>query len=362
MPELVAPVVPAGRLRDQAQPRLTVDELVVRPWKLTDVERLVEAYRDPAIQRWHARSMTEDDASEWVTARSDRWAHETGADWAVVEDDVLLGRVGFRALDLNEGHGEAAYWVLPSARGRGIAVRALRAVTAWMFTHAGFHRLELRHSTRNEASCRVAHKAGYVFEGTMRRQTLHADGWHDMHLHARLQTDETRRPMPRVRLRDIVTLEDRAAVMGLSRAPGQDEYLNSMEEIFAEADEERRAMPKPWAVHDAETGAAVGFAMISDNIPQPMDEDLVGPYFLWKLLIDEPFQGRGYGGATVDAVVGYLATRPGADVLYTSCADGPGSPRGFYLHYGFTDTGRRMWGENVLALDLARSDTRVDHP
>jgi hypothetical protein len=26
-------------------------------------------------------------------------------------------------------------------------------------------------------------------------------------------------------------------------------------------------MPHPWAVHDAGTGALVGFAMISDNIP-----------------------------------------------------------------------------------------------
>ena len=97
----------------------------------------------------------------------------------------------------------------------------------------------------------------------------------------------------------------------------------------------------------------VGFAMISDNIPQPFDEDLVGPYYLWKLLIDHPFQRRGYGTATLDAVVDYLRTRPGADVLYTSCADGPGSPRAFYLRYGFADTGRVMWGENVLALDLA---------
>lgn len=160
--------------------------------------------------------------------------------------------------------------------------------------------------------------------------------------------------MPRVRLRDIVSSGDRAAVMGLRRAPGQDEYLNSMNEIFEEADREQRAMPHPWAVHDAGTGAVVGFAMISDNIPEPIDDDLVGAYFLWKLLIDEPFQGRGYGAATIDAVVEYLRTRPGADVLYTSCADGSGSPRPFYLRYGFTDTGRRMWGENVLALELAR--------
>jgi hypothetical protein len=56
-------------------------------------------------------------------------------------------------------------------------------------------------------------------------------------------------------------------------------------------------------------------------------------------------------GCSVAATV--QPRRPGADVLYTSCADGPGSPRGFYLRYGFTDTGRIMWGENVLALDLA---------
>ena len=159
--------------------------------------------------------------------------------------------------------------------------------------------------------------------------------------------------MPRVQLRDIVTSQDRAAVMGLRRGPGQDQHLNSMEEIFEEADAEQRAMPHPWAVHDAATGALVGFAMISDNIPPPMDDDLVGPYFLWKLLIDEPLQGRGYGAATVDAVVQYVRTRPGAQVLYTSCADGPHSPRRFYLRYGFTDTGRIMWGENVLALDVA---------
>jgi diamine N-acetyltransferase len=165
--------------------------------------------------------------------------------------------------------------------------------------------------------------------------------------------------MAKVGLRDILSLEDRAAVMGLRRGAGQDQYLNSMEEIFAEADEEQRAMPHPWAVHDSATGALVGFAMISDNVPQPMDDDLVGPYYLWKLLIDHPFQRRGYGRATLDAVVDYLRTRPGADVLYTSCADGPGSPRGFYLRYGFTDTGRVMWDENLLALDLMARGSRA---
>jgi RimJ/RimL family protein N-acetyltransferase len=49
--------------------------------------------------------------------------------------------------------------------------------------------LELTHSTVNPVSCRVAVSAGYRLEGTKRRAGLHADGWHDMHLHARLVDD-----------------------------------------------------------------------------------------------------------------------------------------------------------------------------
>jgi diamine N-acetyltransferase len=128
-----------------------------------------------------------------------------------------------------------------------------------------------------------------------------------------------------------------------------------MEDIFLEAEEEARAMPRQWAVHDAEGGRLVGFTMISDNIPEPIDADLVGPYFLWKLLIDVDEQGNGFGAATIDALVAYLRTRPGADTLFTRCADGPGSPRGFYLRYGFVDTGRVMWDENILALNLLPS-------
>jgi diamine N-acetyltransferase len=158
--------------------------------------------------------------------------------------------------------------------------------------------------------------------------------------------------MPKVELRDIVFQHDRDAVMGLRRAPGQERFLGSMASHFEDAEDEPRALPHRWAVHDAETGELVGFAMISDNIPEPIDEDLVGPYYLWRMLIDAPVQGRGYGAATIDAIVDYLRTRPNAELLYTSCVDGDGSPRGFYLRYGFTDTGRVMWDENVLALDL----------
>jgi RimJ/RimL family protein N-acetyltransferase len=188
MPELTAPVVPAGRLRDMPQPDVVVEELVLRPWLLSDVPAIVEAYRDPDIQRWHVRSMTEDEAAGWLLSWASRWTAETGASWAVEADGLVVGRVALHTLDLADGQGEAGYWVLPSARGRGVAPRALRAMTDWMFDHVGLHRVHLEHSTRNEASCRVAAKAQFAPEGTTRSSVLHIDGWHDMHQHARLNS------------------------------------------------------------------------------------------------------------------------------------------------------------------------------
>jgi diamine N-acetyltransferase len=163
--------------------------------------------------------------------------------------------------------------------------------------------------------------------------------------------------MPRVRLRDIVTEDDHRAVLGLRRGPGQERYLGSMESHFEDATAEPRAKPRMWSVYDGDQ--LVGFVMISDGIEE-LDEHLVGPYYLWRLLIDERFQGRGYGAATIDAIVEYLRTRPGAEVLFTSCEAGDGSPQGFYLRYGFVLTGDVKWGEDLLRLDLRSGDRMLE--
>jgi hypothetical protein len=100
--------------------------------------------------------------------------------------------------------------------------------------------------------------------------------------------------MTTVQLRDIVTEDDVEAVMGLRRGPGQERYLGSMISHFEDAIEDAIACPRKWSVHDGDQ--LVGFVMISDGIPQETlaaNPDIVGPYFLWRLLIDHRFQGRG---------------------------------------------------------------------
>jgi diamine N-acetyltransferase len=95
--------------------------------------------------------------------------------------------------------------------------------------------------------------------------------------------------------------------------------------------------------------------MISDGIPEDVlaaDDTLVGPYFLWRLLIDARYQRLGYGTATIDALVAYVRGR-GARTLLVSAHQGDAGPQPFYERYGFVPTGRVVEDEPVLELDLA---------
>lgn len=159
--------------------------------------------------------------------------------------------------------------------------------------------------------------------------------------------------MSTVQLRDIVTEADRATALALRRGPGQDEFVASVETSFAEAVQYPEARARYWAICDGDT--AVGFAMISDGIPEEVladDPTLLGPYFLWRLLIDARHQRRGYGTAALDAIAAYVRSRPGARTLITSAGQGTGSPQPFYERYGFVPTGELHEGEAVLELDL----------
>lgn len=170
-----------------AQPVLSVDGLTLRPWTCADVPAIVAAYTDPAIRRWHTREMTSAEAGQWVVTAGRSWADETAVSWAVTTTSgELAGRMSLRTVDLEDGLAEIGYWTVPAARGRGVASRALVAVSDWAINDLGLHRLELEHSTKNLPSCRVAEKAGYPLESTKRSQAMHEDGWHDMHLHVRL--------------------------------------------------------------------------------------------------------------------------------------------------------------------------------
>jgi diamine N-acetyltransferase len=147
-----------------------------------------------------------------------------------------------------------------------------------------------------------------------------------------------------------VTDANRDAVIAVRVHPAQERFVASVETSFRHAEAHPDANPWFRAVYDGDV--PVGFVMLSWNVtPRP---GIVGPYFLWRLLVGAGYQGRGYGTAILDEVVA-LVRADGAGELFTSCVPGEDSPEPFYRGYGFVSTGETDDdGETILKLDIGR--------
>jgi diamine N-acetyltransferase len=156
-----------------------------------------------------------------------------------------------------------------------------------------------------------------------------------------------------VTLREI-TDANRDAVTALRVGPGQDRFVGGVEESIREAAETPEGAPWYRAIYAGDE--PVGFVMLSWNVtPQP---GIIGPWFLWRLLIDERFQGRGFGRGALRLVV-ELIRAEGATELLTSYQPGDGEPWPFYERFGFVPTGEVDGTEVVLRLDMARDTASV---
>jgi diamine N-acetyltransferase len=151
-----------------------------------------------------------------------------------------------------------------------------------------------------------------------------------------------------ISLREI-TDQNREAVAALRVAASQERYVSSVADSLDEA----RDTPEgnPWYRAIYADDQPVGFVMLSWNVT-PDPPQIIGPWFLWKLLIDERHQGRGYGREAVK-LVSDIARGQGASELLTSYVAGERSPESFYRQIGFVPTGEEdEKGEKVLALRL----------
>ncbi|MFJ4778150.1 GNAT family N-acetyltransferase [Streptomyces sp. NPDC088762] len=186
-------VVPAGSLSQAEQPVFSLTSgFHLRPWQQEDAEVLVASCHDAEIQKWNRPGyLSLDEARERISRWGQRWRDEEAAIWAIAPSTGAgpVGLIGLADIDLGGGSAEFLYWLLPEGRGHGAMVEATVRISRWALDDIGLHRLRITHSVENPASCQVATKAGFSFEGTMRSALLHADGWHDEHLHARVQGD-----------------------------------------------------------------------------------------------------------------------------------------------------------------------------
>ena len=78
----------------------------------------------------------------------------------------------------------------------------------------------------------------------------------------------------------------------------------------------------------------VGFIMLSDDVAK-------AEYFLWRYMIDEQYQGMGFGAQAIRLMTEYVRTRPNAKRFLTSVVARGGEPPGLLREAGFQADRRR---------------------
>ena len=195
-------------IRDQSltgpRPDLHGHGLRLRPWNAgsgADVDTWLRGLSDPEFRRWNTplRPVTDRaSARESLLARAQSALEGASVSFRIADarSDAPLGHIGVNEIKYHLKVARVGYWVLPEARGQGVATRALLLAARWALTELGLHRLELDHAVGHDASCRIAERCGFPYEGTLRGaifQEGRYDAFRDAHLHARLATD----PEPR---------------------------------------------------------------------------------------------------------------------------------------------------------------------
>jgi RimJ/RimL family protein N-acetyltransferase len=162
-----------ARIFGGARPTLEAGPVRLRPPLPTDRPAIVAAHRDPQVARWFGGPdpYTQADAARYVEREAPQeWARGVEAVFVIAgPDDTYAGAVDLRVSTSDPVVGEVGFLVAPQARGRGYATAAVRALTGWGFAELGLARIQWRAEVGNDASRRVAEKAGFTMEGLVRQ-------------------------------------------------------------------------------------------------------------------------------------------------------------------------------------------------
>jgi diamine N-acetyltransferase len=142
-----------------------------------------------------------------------------------------------------------------------------------------------------------------------------------------------------------LTEENKKQCLELKVSGEQMQYIASNADSLKAA-EENGDVARPFAI--CCDGKTVGFAMFAFDSEYENPDDR---YWLWRFMIDEACQGKGYGTAALQEIIRYFREH-GANHIRLSTKDTNKKALSLYHKAGFRKTGEMNGDETVLQLDL----------
>jgi RimJ/RimL family protein N-acetyltransferase len=155
----------SARLLPVSAPRLDDGVVTLRLPGERDLAAIERGIHDPDVIRAFGHPSLS--AEQVLELNRGRWDRGEAATFAICDEaDECIGHV-FVNLSA-ERRGSVGYWLLPEARGKGLATRAVRLVSRWALRDVGLGRLGLLTEPSNLGSLRVAERSGFHREGLLR--------------------------------------------------------------------------------------------------------------------------------------------------------------------------------------------------
>ncbi|MGH8172363.1 MAG: GNAT family N-acetyltransferase [Rhodanobacteraceae bacterium] len=158
---------------------LNFERVRLRPMRAADADDLFVLHSDARVMRyWSHPAWTELDQAVQRLEKLER-DRETSEfyQWAVTLDgyDALIGTVSLFSLNRGQRRAEVGYALASGFWGHGYATEMLRPALDFAFNTLELERLEADIDPRNEASCRLIERVGFVREGLLRERWRVAD-------------------------------------------------------------------------------------------------------------------------------------------------------------------------------------------
>ena len=153
--------------------------IVLRPVTESDLPRLMEILREPAVAaRW---SEPDDESDRRLLAGDDADESERITTYAIVLGEAVIGWIaGWEKLVADCRHAGIDLFLATAHQGNGFGPEAIRLVCRFLVEERGHHRITIDPAADNVHAIRAYEKVGFRRVGIMRRYERGADGtYHD---------------------------------------------------------------------------------------------------------------------------------------------------------------------------------------
>jgi aminoglycoside 6'-N-acetyltransferase len=159
---------------DDRPERLVGANVVLRPLRPGDVDRVAEIQAEPGVARWWG-GPDEAELRRQAEGRSDDRA------FAIESDGALVGLIQYFEEDEPDyRHAAIDVFLAESAQGRGLGPEAVRTLARYLIDERGHHRLTIDPAADNKPAIRAYAKVGFRAVGLMREYWRSPDGdWRD---------------------------------------------------------------------------------------------------------------------------------------------------------------------------------------